>query len=145
MRELLERKPISIDGVEFILSKFPASDGRDIICQYVPSGVPVKMVGDYAINRKMADRILSYVAVSLPEGNEVRLTTVELIDSHCVSWERRIKLEFAMMEYNWDAFREGRISSFFGDFAQNITTWISSMLTASLGQLSQKTKPPSKS
>ena len=141
MRELLEEMKQEIDGKEYILSKFPASAGRDIVCQFVPSAIP--KIGNYKLNREMADRIMSYVAVPMPDGSSLRLTTEALIDNHVKDWESRLRIEAAMMAYNCRAFQEGRVSSFFGDFAQILTQWTSSTLTDSLQQLLAKIKQPS--
>lgn len=138
---MLETKSVEIDGKTFILSKFPASAGRDIVCQYTLSAVP--KLGDYAINRKMADKILSFVGVTLDTGSVITLSTEALIDNHCGSWETRMKVEMAMMEYNCKAFQEGRVSNFFVELARILNAKISSTLTDSLEQLYQRIKQPS--
>ena len=46
MSEFLEPKQIEVNGHSFIISKFPAVDGREIVSKYTSSNIP--KVGEYA-------------------------------------------------------------------------------------------------
>lgn len=119
MTDLLEPKNYEIDGKTYVLSKFPAMDGVDIVCQYGLGVIP--KLGDYAKVKEMRNLILSYVGVQEPNtGNIIRLTTRALINNHCASLGIVFKLEWAMWEYNCSDFLNGRVLSLLKDFAQNI-------------------------
>ena len=138
---MIEPKEIEIDGKTFILSKFPAIAGREIVARYTSSALP--KLGDYKINEEIMHKIMCYVGVKLNDkAPPLMLTTAALIDNHTKSWETLGKLEVAMMEYNCSFFRNGRISTFFQDVAQNIPAWISKMLMA-LSEQSLPTEKPS--
>jgi hypothetical protein len=138
---MIEPKEIEIDGKTFIISKFPAIAGREIITQYLPSAAP--KIGDYKNNEALMLKLMSYVGVTIASGNIVQLSTQALVNNHVGSWETLMKLEAAMLEYNCSFFQNGLISGFFGDIAQKLPQWISKILTDSLAQLSQKEKQPS--
>jgi len=127
---MLQPKEIEVNGKTFIISKFPAVAGREIVSQYVTSGLP--KLGDYKRNEEIMFKLMCYVAVPIKGAKPLALTTPALIDNHVVgedSWEMLGKLEIAMMEYNCSFFRNGLISNFFGGLAQKIPTWVSKILT----------------
>lgn len=134
---LLEPKNMTIDNREFILSKFPAVAGREIIAKYPISGLP--KVGDYKVNEETMLKLMSYVAVKIGDMT-LRLNTTALIDNHTGGWETLAKIEIAMMEYNCSFFQNGRVSTFLKESAQNVPVWISKILMALSGQLSRTEK-----
>lgn len=137
---LIEPKEEVIDGKIFILSKFPAIAGREIITQYPLSLIP--KVGEYKVNEELMLKIMNYVAIPMKDREPLLLTTKALIDNHISSWETLIQIEANMIDYNCSFFRDGRISTFFQDIAQNIPQWISKILIALSDQLSVREKPP---
>ena len=139
---MIEPKAVSIDGKDFILSKFPAIAGREIIAKYPLSGIP--KIGDYQLNEETMLKLMSYVAVNINDA-PVSLSSRGLVDNHAGNWETLAKIEVSMMEYNCSFFRDGRISNFFDDFAQKLPLWISKMWTVLSEQLLQKEKPHSTS
>ena len=144
---MLEPKEITIqtqsgDERVYIISKFPAIAGREIVCKYPASGMP--KVGDYAVNEETMLKLMKYVAVQTDNG-EIVLKTRELIDNHVPDWETLSKIEIEMMGYNCSFFQNGKISGFLEELKSNIPQLISSILTDSLGQLLQTEKQPSKS
>lgn len=146
MADLLEPKEVDVElpgggTKKYILSKFPAVAGREIICKYPLSGLP--KLGDYAINEETMFKLMGYVAVPVQGGQPLRLTTRVLIENHVVHYETLMKLEWSMMEYNCSFFLDGRVSTLLSAWAAKLPTVISSILTASLQQLSQTEKPPS--
>ena len=152
MANLLQPKefPVTItaeDGTVtnrvFILSKFPAVAGREIVAQYPVSALP--KVGDYKTNEAIMLRLMSFVAVITEAGATQRLQTRELVDNHVPDWETLAKLEVAMMEYNCSFFRDGRVSTFFDNFAQKAQALILQTLTGLLAQSSQAGRQPSSS
>ena len=115
-----------IDGKTYIISKFPAVAGREIVAKYPLSGMP--KLGDYAVNEETMLKLMKYVCVITPSG-QLALSSKDLIDNHIQSWETLARLEWTMLEYNCSFFRDGRISSFFRDFLQKLPAWISKTLT----------------
>lgn len=144
---MLEPKEITIttqagEDKNYILSKFPAIAGREIIAKYPISGMP--KLGDYEVNEETMLKLMSFVSVRTSDGGELRLTTKELINNHVPDWETLARIEIEMMGYNCSFFQNGKISNFFDTIKASAERSISSILTALLGQLSQQTKQPSK-
>jgi hypothetical protein len=136
---MIEPKEIEIDGKKFILSKFPAIAGREIVARYTGSALP--KLGDYKINEEIMHKMMSYVGIKLNEhSSPLMLVTPALIDNHTGNWETLGKLEIAMMEYNCSFFLSGRVSTFFQDIAQKIPESISKILIHLSQQLSQTEK-----
>jgi hypothetical protein len=106
---LLEPKQVEIDGKPFVLSKFPATVGREIILQYPVSAMP--KVGDYATNEALMMKIMHYVGVPV-EGRDdpLQLTTRALVDNNVTNAEMLMKIEWAMMNHNFAFFSNGSLS-----------------------------------
>ena len=137
---LIEPNEVTIDGRVFILSKFPAVSGREILAKYPTSSLP--KLGDYKVSEETMLKLMSYVAV--PAGDSlIRLTTTALVNNHVGSWETLLKVEWAMLEYNCSFFQNGRVSTLLNDSVQKAPAWISKILMALSEQSSQTEKPPS--
>lgn len=132
-----------IDGKWFILSKFPAIDGREIVAKYPLSGMP--KLGDYKVNEETMLKLMSYVAVKIEGSDPLVLSTRALVNNHMgeKGWETLAKIEWAMMEYNCSFFGNGRASTFLGGIAQKLPSMITSILMDLSQQLSAKSKQPS--
>lgn len=147
MADLLEPKEVEIDlpdGTKktYILSKFPAIQGREIVCKYPLSGMP--KLGDYQVNEETMLKLMGFVAV--PHGDGVlRLSTKELVNNHVKSWETLAKLEIGMMEYNCSFFGNGQGSTFLSGLAQKAQALIIKTLMDLSAQSSQKAGQRSKS
>lgn len=145
MASLLHPKDVSIvgqDGVErtFILSKFPAVSGREIVCKYPLSGMP--KLGDYAVNEETMLKLMAFVAVRNDSGMELRLSSRALVDNHVPDWETLAKIEIGMMEYNCSFFGNGRALTFFQGIVQKVPALVSKTLTDFLAQSSPKKGRP---
>lgn len=130
--ELLEPKKIIVDGKEFIISKFPAFAGREIILHYAKTHVLNS--SDTEKQKEIVKKLMSYVAVEL-EGRQIRLSTEALIDNHVPSWETLTKLEAQMMTYNCSFFQNGEGLNFLKKletFAQKKITEMLTLLSESL-------------
>lgn len=146
MADLLYTQEITIetqagDSRVFVISKFPALAGREIVTQYPLSALP--KIGDYAINEAMAKKILSYVEAVNKEGNRFRLNTEAMINNHVPDWETMAKIEKAMLAYNVSFFSKGKSSLSLKTFVQKARPLILSILTALQDQSSPKAAPPS--
>jgi len=142
MLDFLEPKEIIIDDKTFIISKFPAIAGREIISNYPLSGLP--KVGDYKVNESIMMKLMCFVGV-MKNDVLIKLNSSALIDNQVGSWETLVKIEAAMLEYNCSFFRDGRASTFLKDAAQNIPAWITKILTGLSAQSSPMEKQPSTS
>lgn len=135
---MIEPKEVIIDGKAFVLSKFPAVAGREIIAKYPISGMP--KLGDYKVNEETMLKLMSFVGVPIDPTRPLRLTSQALIDNHVGNWETLAKIEIAMMEYNCSFFQNGRVSTFLNDIAQKLPSWITKTLTV----LSERSSPTEK-
>lgn len=142
MRELLQTKEVIINDKTFILSKFPAVAGREIIAKYPLSMVP--KLGDYAVNEETMLKLMCFVGVSVND-KVMNLSNRALVDNHVDSWETLGLIEKAMLEYNCSFLKDGLISNLLGDLVQNIPEWISKMLMGLSEGLLEQVKPPSES
>lgn len=126
-----------IDGKIYILSKFPAIPGREIITQYPTSAAP--KIGDYQINEELMLKLMSYVGI--PRGDNLAplmLTTQSLINNHVPNFEALIKIEWAMMEYNCSFLADGRALGFLEGLATKAQALIMQTLTDFSVQSSKK-------
>lgn len=143
---LLEPKPVSITTSAgttktFVVGKFPAIQGREIISKYPVANVP--KVGDYAVSEETMRKALGYCGVILGDGAEVTLTTDTLINQHCGDWETLMRLEWEVLRYNCDFFGEGQTLDFLKLIGPKLQAWISQISTALLPSLLEKNSPPS--
>lgn len=116
---LLHPNPTVIDGVTYVLHKFPATVGREILMQYPASALP--KIGDYKTNHALMMRIMAFVGVSREDGSIVALATEALVNNHVEKTETLIKLEWAMIQYNFDFFTDGRSSKFLALVTQHLS------------------------
>ncbi len=123
---LIKPKEISVkdvDGIEksFIISRLPATVGREILTKYPLSNAP--KIGDYEVSKEAMLKMMSYVCVVI-EGDDIALKTQTLIDNHVPDGEALIRLELEMLKYN---------TSFFGnDGSQGFLPYLLSKVTGSL-------------
>lgn len=145
---MIEPKEITLktqkgDEKRYIISKFPAVAGREIITKYPVSNVP--KLGDYQQSEDVMLKAISYTAVVMPDGTPLQLTTRALVDNHLPDWETLVKLEWAQVEYNVSFFGEGRNSGFLESISQRGVAWITKTLIPLLVASLQTGKPPSTS
>jgi hypothetical protein len=127
--QLLEPKTLEpMDGKVFVVSKFPATVGREIILQYPTSAMP--KIGDYATNEALMFKIMGYVGVVLDGRNEPQmLITPQLIDNHVPSAEALMRLEWAMMSHNFAFFKNGKLSGILDQATNRFVQLITKTLT----------------
>lgn len=128
---------------QYVLHKFPAIAGRELITQYPVTGLP--KVGEYKANEVLMLKLMAYVGVPQANGDTLMLTTASLVDNHVPDAETLMRLEMAMMEKNVSFFRNGKGSDFFSGIVRKVTASIMSTLTGSLPQSSENGTPPSES
>ncbi len=144
-REPLEKDFTFNNGTvrKFILSKFPATAGREIVTQYTVTAAP--KVGDYKANEVLMLRLMSYVAVVLDDGTKLQLTTQGLIDNHVLDFETLMRIEWAMMEYNCSFFAKEKLSGFLAALGTHFQGLITQTLMPFLQQSTAKDTPQKKS
>lgn len=143
MSEFLEPKQVEIDGCSFILSKFPAVEGREIYAKYTSSNVP--KLGQYEASEAIMLKMMTYVQRIPADGSDpVRLQTKALVNNHVPNWEILAKLEWAMLQYNFSFFQNGKALDFFEKLKVLAQSEVTKILTAFLGKSLPAEKQPSK-
>ena len=142
MIEPLDKEFTLGDGTKktFVISKFPAIAGREIVTQYPVTGAP--KIGEYKTNETLMLKLMAFVGVR-HESGVISLATAELVNNHVPDFETLLKIEWAMMEYNCSFFRNGSALRSLDSLKAKFRTSISKTLTELLGQLSGKASPPS--
>lgn len=131
------------DGTErvYIISKVPAVEGREIVAKYPLSNVP--KIGEYQASEEIMFKLMAYVQAVTKDGQTVPLTTKALINNHVPDTSTLMRIEAAMLEYNFGFFVRALSSGFFGSFSQKAEQWISGTLIPSLERLSRVAAQPS--
>lgn len=129
-----------IDGVEksFVVSRFPAVAGREIIAKYPLSAMP--KLGDYAVNEETMLKGMAYVGVETVPGELLMLSSRTLVDNHVTDFEQLMRLEAEVIGHNTSFFSNGKTSLFFAGFGKNMREWITSTLTGLLVESLQAAK-----
>lgn len=122
----------------FVLSKFPAVAGREIVTQYPTTGMP--KLGEYKQNEEIMLKLMCYVGIRMDNGDVLQLRTKELVNNHVPDFETLMRVEWAMMEYNCSFFRNGAASALFGNLSEKVQQLITKTLTGLLPQSSAKGK-----
>jgi hypothetical protein len=140
---MLETKELILGDKVYILSKFPAMAGREIMTQYPLTAIP--KIGEYKSNEELAMKMLCFVSVRLPQNNQLlALSNKDLINNHVANWEDLLKLEYAMVEYNFTFLRDGKISNFLDSIVEKLPAWALKISTLLSPQSSTQEKRPSK-
>lgn len=139
---LLEPKEIEVKGRTYIISKFPAVAGREIISKYPVSNLP--KLGDYTVSEETMLKLMKYVAVPMDGREPLCLTTRDLINNHVPDWETLVQLEWRTLEYNCSFFQNGKSSAFLDKLAGMLAKLkITETLTGLSGKSSPAEKQPS--
>lgn len=144
---MLKPKPLTVtdtDGedVHVILTRFPATDGREIVAGYPVANIP-KLGEGYARSEEVMLKLMSFVYVEIAPGQTIPLNTRALVNNHCHDFEALMKIEMAALSYNCSFFRNGLRSTFFANIEAKAHPLISQILTAFSAQLSPAAKQPS--
>ena len=142
---MIEPKPITIKDMNgqdrnFVISKMPYYPAREVVSQFVPTLTP--KVGNYKENEKLSLLMMKYVAVVLPDGQQINLVTQALVENH-VDLLTGGTLEKEMLEYNAGFFLLGAISTFFGSFRTSAEQLISKISMGLQERSSQREGRPS--
>jgi hypothetical protein len=135
----------TLDGDErtYVISKFPAVAGREILTQYPVTAMP--RIGAYKENEALMLKMMAYVAVPTDDPDRpIVLKTRALVDNHVPDWETLARIELALINYNCSFFRDGRTSAFFAGLGTKAASRITEILTGLLANLSVAAKQPSR-
>lgn len=132
-------KSIDDGEKEFRISRVPATQGREIFTQYMPTAMP--KIGDYKSNEKLMKMLMCFVDVKVANGTWIRLDSEIILNAHVTDWEMLVKLELEMVKYNTNFFSPEKLSNALSKFNQTLPERITSMLSRLSGQLSAKSKP----
>lgn len=135
---LIKPEEFKINEKTFILSRFPASKGRELMAKYVMSAVP--KLGDYDANHKIMLEILSYVVAVTKKGEYYKLVNSTAIDKHVEDWQELMQLEIAVLEYNQNFFPRGQILNLLKTLKQAAEQLLAGISMESLPQLLQTAK-----
>jgi hypothetical protein len=134
---LLEPKEIEIETAAgdmrvYLISKFPATKGREIIPEYTFSAIP--KIGDLQRNQEAMYKLMAYAGVPREGQDPLMFKTQSLIDNHVPDWETLAKIEWAMLDYNVSFFRNGKASAFLDSVKTQAEGSISKMLMGLLAR-----------
>ena len=112
-KKFIEPKEIEIDGVKFVISKIPAVQAQQVYRSIMHE---CKDDGDIAmtyLSDKTGIELLSYSAIVVGEEWEA-LDNESLINIHCPNVASLIKLEAAMIRYNFGFLFDGTLQDVLG-------------------------------
>lgn len=144
----IEPKTITLTsegGVEkqYVISKFPAVQGREIIVSFPLSAIP--KIGDYQTNEKIMLKMMLYVAAIKANGEQQILNSMDLVNNHVPDFQTLIKLEAALLDYNVNFSKLAKSLGSFGDLIAKLPPSISKILMDLSEQSSPKAGRRSKS
>lgn len=114
-------KEITITDSEMVdrvytLSILPYPVGRKVAAMYPTSNMP--KVGNYPQSEEVMRDMFKFIQVNLEDGRLQPLSTLELIANHVPDTTTGLKLEAAMLAYNFDFFGQGGLSAFLKQFLE---------------------------
>ena len=124
----------------FIISRLPATIGREILAKYPLSNAP--KIGDYEVSKEAMLMMMAYVAVE-KEGQEIYLKTSTLIDNHVPDGEALIRLELEMLKYNTSFFGNGGSQNFLQYLLGKLSGSLPSIIKTLMASLPSSSQPAS--
>ncbi|AZH04858.1 hypothetical protein EHQ78_03775 [Proteus mirabilis] len=124
----------------FIISRLPATIGREILAKYPLSNAP--KIGDYEVSKEAMLKMMAYVAVE-KEGQEIYLKTSTLIDNHVPDGEALIRLELEMLKYNTGFFGNGGSQNFLQYLLGKLSGSLPSIIKTLMASLPSSSQPAS--
>lgn len=135
MADLIKPQNITVkdrDGNEhsFVISRLPATVGREILAKYPVANVP--KLGDYGTSTEAMLLMMRYVGIERDDGSILTFKTQALIDNHVPDGEALIRLEIEMIKYNSSFFGLAGNSDFVGSLLQKYLPLVIKTLMDSL-------------
>lgn len=140
----LEVEFTDLDDVvrKFTISRFPATEGMEILYRLPTTGIP--KIGDFDKLKEVRNDVFKYIYVEL-DGKLVSLSTKALIDNHVGDAETALKVMGAILQHNFSFFRVGTISSFLKSFMAKVPQKVQEILAQSSPVSSKQNKQRTKS
>lgn len=146
---LIKPKEVAIKDVDgneklFVISRLPATVGREILAKYPLSNAP--KIGDYEVSKEAMFKMMAYVCVVI-DREEIQLKTQTLIDNHIPDGESLIRLELEMLKYNTSFFGGDGSPGFLHFLLSKVSGSLPSIIKTLMGSLqssSVNTLPPSR-
>ena len=137
--ELIRPKEFNSESGTFILSKFPATIGREIMFKYPIGNIP--KLASYLESEQAMLLLMQHVEKKLPDRN-LRLDSKILINQHIEGGgEELIKIEYAVLCYNYSFLPAGGISEIWTKCRTTLEESATKILMNWWDMLSQR-KPP---
>lgn len=140
--ELLQPKEIESASGTFRISKFPATVGREILVRYPLNNLPKIMA--YLDSEKEMLLLMSYVEKKCDNNMLIRMDSKVMINQHITgndeigAGEELIKLEWAMMQYNFSFLSAGSLRRQWTEFLTALKDSGTQILTLLSDSLSRK-------
>ena len=140
--ELIKPKEIESASGTFRLSKFPATVGREILVRYPLNNLPKIMA--YLDSEKEMLLLMSHVEKKCDNNMFIRMDSKVMINQHITgndvvgAGEELIKLEWAMMEYNFSFLSAGSLRRQWTEFLTALKDSGTQILTLLSDSLSRK-------
>jgi hypothetical protein len=121
MSDLRKPKEVIIkdmDGGEhtYLISRLPYMAGRQVAAEYPVSNMP--KVGNYKQSEEVMRLLFKHIHVVIGDGHTQSLATAALIENHVPDAPTGLKLEAAMLAYNFDFFGQGGLSMYLKQFLE---------------------------
>lgn len=131
MAELIKPKEIVIQDMDggshtFVISRLPYPVAREVAAVYPVSNMP--KVGDYKASEAVMLKLMKYTALQPEDSDMIRLVNMDLISNHIPDATVGLKLEAAMLAFNFDFFGQGGLSAFLKRFSETRLPSIIKML-----------------
>jgi len=130
---------VDIDGKKrtYTITRFPATDGMEIMYRLPTSGIP--KIGDFAALKEVRDDVFKFVYVNA--GNEkIPLTTKALIDNHVPDAETAYKVMGAILSYNFQSLGKLMSAGFYDTISARVLDTARKLLRDFSQQSSAKSK-----
>ena len=133
---LLQPKTVEINGYKFVISKMPCTVAQEVLCQLPAGFLPV--ISEFTKSEEQLFRMLSYCERVYTDGRaNVPLISKTIIDNHVPDFNTLIKLEWEVLQYNFDFFAQGRLLNFLNEGLSLAGSKASGILTDLLDKLLQ--------
>lgn len=128
---------VDIDGDEkkYIITRFPATVGMEILYRLPSSGIP--KIGDFGELKEVRDDIFKYV-YAVTENGEIALTTKALIDNHITDGETAYRIMGSMLSYNYQSVSKLMSGSLISSMSEKVLSVARKLLTELSPQSSEK-------
>ena len=120
MSHLIEEKEVELGGKKFVISKFRAFIGVEIMTQVPQLSLHTTFTGKYPELQRLMVETLKHAAIVTEDGKRVYFETKEQIEAHCTPADV-VFLQKEIWSYNVENFP---IADVFGGLVQEIKSHV---------------------